>query len=55
MDAYERLSSYEQWMVRSNLKTIAEGGVTASHLVATLRTNDYGRVADAVEFLTSAS
>jgi hypothetical protein len=55
MDAYERLSAYEQWMVRSNLDTIRTTGVTVAEQVAILRANGYGRVAQAVEERAGAS
>jgi hypothetical protein len=43
------LSAYEQWMVRSNLETIRETGVTVAEQAALLRANGYLRVAAAVE------
>jgi hypothetical protein len=43
----ERLSTYEGWMVRSNLARAEREGVES--VVATLRANGYFRVADAVE------
>jgi hypothetical protein len=43
------LSSYEQWMVKSNLETISSTNVTAAEQVALLRSNGYERVAQAVE------
>lgn len=49
MEAYARLSPYEQWMVRSNLETIRVTDVTAAEQVAVLRANGYARIADAVE------
>jgi hypothetical protein len=44
----ERLSAYEQWMVRSNLARIAAGETRADTAVALLRANGYPRIADAV-------
>jgi hypothetical protein len=46
---YEALPPYEQWMVRSNLETIRETGVTGAEQVAILRANGYCRIAAAVE------
>lgn len=42
------LSPYEQWMVRSNLDTIRETGVTVEDQAALLRANGYPRIAQAV-------
>lgn len=42
------LDPYEQWMVRSNLKRIADGEASAEAIVATLRANGYPSIADAV-------
>ena len=46
---YETLSPYEQWMVRSNLKTIRETDATLTEQAALLRANGYPRIAAAVE------
>lgn len=39
--------TYEQWMVQSNLRHIADGEDAAA-VIAALRANGYCRVADAV-------
>jgi hypothetical protein len=49
MSTYETLSTYEQWMVGSNLKTIRETDVIPAEQAARLRANGYPRIADAVE------
>jgi hypothetical protein len=41
------LDPYEQWMVKSNLKTI-ESGVPAEEIIQTLRRNGYDQIADVV-------
>jgi hypothetical protein len=43
------LSAYEQWMVKSNLKSAREDGRTPHEQAELLRGNGYHRVADAVE------
>lgn len=43
-----RLDPFQQWMVRSNLQTIASGEASAEEIDATLRANGYPSIADAV-------
>jgi hypothetical protein len=47
------LSNFEQWMVKSNLKTI-EAGTPARDIINTVRSNGYLRVADAIEAAVAA-
>lgn len=45
----EPLGAFEQWMVRSNLKTIKDEGIDSAVIVKQLRANGYPRIAAAVE------
>lgn len=47
--ANTNLSAFECWMVRSNLDTAREQGITLREQSERLRANGYHRVADAVE------
>ncbi len=42
------LTPFERWAFNSNLRTIAETGVSAADHIALLRENGYGRIADGV-------
>lgn len=48
MSGYDQLSSYEQWMVRSNLETVLTTGVSAAEQAAQLRANGYPKIAAAL-------
>jgi sugar-specific transcriptional regulator TrmB len=41
------LTPFEEWCVRSNLKTI-KSGVPAAVIIATVRANGYSKIADAI-------
>lgn len=45
----KELTAVERWMVKSNLRTARETGVTLRAQAAQLRANGYSRVAEAVE------
>jgi hypothetical protein len=48
---YDGLDPFQQWMARSNMKTIREQGVSVEHQTAVLRANGYPSIANAVEEL----
>lgn len=48
------LSPFEKWMVQSNLNTISKGEMSADTIDATLRTNGYPSIADAVKTVLAA-